>query len=88
MSKFITIMLTKAELLEAWHFLLIGRENVTECLRGDKNDASSSYKKSARLLDSILKKFSEATEQEKSKVRLTAELIQQLVDEGHFGGHG
>ena len=88
MSKFLSIMLTKAERNEAWHWLLVARENVTECLRGDSNDASSSYKKSARLLDSILKKFSEAKEQEESKVKLTAELIQQLVDGGQFGGQG
>ena len=86
MSKFITIMLTKAELREAWDCVILERESVTENLRKDKNDAFE--KKSARLLDSILVKFSEASEQEKSKVRLTAELIQQLVDEGHFGGHG
>ena len=83
MSKFLSIMLTKAELREAWDCLLMERENVTECLRKDKNDAS--YKKAARLLDSILNKFSEASEQEKGKVKLTAELIQQLVDGGHFG---
>ena len=62
MSKFLSIMLTKAEFCEARDCLILERENVTEGLRKDKNDAFD--KKAARLLDSILKKFSEAKEQE------------------------
>ena len=61
MSKFLSIMLTKAELREARDCLILERENVTEGLRKERNDAS--YKKAARLLDSILKKFSEATDE-------------------------
>lgn len=61
MSKFLSIMLTKAELKEAWDCCFFERVNVTESLRKDKNDAS--YKKAARLLDSILNKFMEATDE-------------------------
>ena len=61
MSKLTTIMLNKAELREAWRCLLLDREIVREMLRKEKN--SYSFKKSARLLNSILRKFSEATDE-------------------------